>query len=57
MMYYDIQIELVHEFNKYYNENPYHLPKILCTDTMAQELKLKHGNIIIVNNAEFYFIY
>lgn len=57
MMYHDIQIEIVHEFNQYHNENPYHLPKILTTDTMAQELNLKHGNIIIVNNAEFYFIY
>jgi len=55
--YYDMNIKIVSEFSKRFNENPLHLPKILSTDAMAKQLNLKNGTIILVNDTEFYYIH
>ncbi len=57
MIYYDMNIKIVSEFSKYFNENPLHLPKILSTDAMVKQLNLKNGTIILVNDTEFYYIH
>lgn len=57
MIYYDMNIKIVSEFSKCFNENPLHLPKILSTDAMVKQLNLKNGTIILVNDTEFYYIH
>lgn len=56
IMYYDINIQIISNFNKYFSINPLDLPKILHTDIMVKNLNLKQGTIILVDNSNYYYI-